>query len=65
MFKNWKIAYKVMLLPALAAVAFLVIVVLTPQAVTKNEDLMTEIESGYFPPAVWTGRKRSSFASRP
>ncbi len=49
MLKNWKIAHKVMLMPAIASVAFLVIVVLTPQAVSRNEDLMTEIESGYFP----------------
>ncbi len=31
MLKNWKIAYKVMLMPVLAAVAFLVIVILTPR----------------------------------
>ena len=49
MLKNWKIAYKVMLLPALATLAMLGIVIVTPQAVTQNETLMTEIESGYFP----------------
>ncbi len=49
MLKNWKIAYKVMLLPAVATVALLVIVVITPQAATENEALMTQIEFGYFP----------------
>jgi methyl-accepting chemotaxis protein len=54
MLKNWKIAYKILLMPALAAVALLVIVILTPLAVTKNEELMTEIETGYFPAAELT-----------
>ena len=49
MLRNWKMAYKVMLMPALAAVVFLVIVILTLQAVAKNEELLTEIEAGYFP----------------
>jgi methyl-accepting chemotaxis protein len=49
MLKNWKIGYKIMLLPAVASIAFLVIVLLTPQAVTQNEDLMNQIETGYFP----------------
>jgi methyl-accepting chemotaxis protein len=49
MLKNWKIAHKVMLMPALATVAFLVIAILTPQAVTRNEELMSQIETGYFP----------------
>lgn len=49
MLKNWKIAHKVTLLPALATLALLVILLITPQAVTQNEALITEIESGYFP----------------
>ena len=49
MLKNWKMGYKIMVMPVLAAVAFLGIVILTPQAVTENEELMTRIETGYFP----------------
>ncbi len=54
MMKNWKIAYKVLLMPALAAVAFLVIVLLTPRAITTNEELLHDIENGYFPAAERT-----------
>ena len=54
MLKNWKIAYKIMLLPVVASVAFLVIVLLTPKAVTQNEELMNQIESGYFPASELT-----------
>ena len=54
MLKNWRIAHKVMLTPLLATIAFLVIVILTPQATTKNEELMRQIEVGYFPASELT-----------
>lgn len=54
MLKNLKIRTKVLLMPALAATAFLVIVVLTPRAVTKNDELIHEIENGSFPAAELT-----------
>ena len=64
MFKNWKIAHKIMLMPALAAVALLVIVLLIPQAVTKNEELMDGIEGGYFPASELTRDLVATLASR-
>lgn len=49
MLSNMKLAHKIMLLPSLAALALLVVVILSPRAVTRNEALLTEIENGYFP----------------
>ncbi|MEE8367351.1 MAG: methyl-accepting chemotaxis protein [Thermoanaerobaculia bacterium] len=54
MLKNWKISYKIMLLPVVASIAFLVIVLLIPKAVSQNEELMNEIEAGYFPASELT-----------
>ena len=54
MLKNWLISYKVMSLPAIASVVLLVIFILAPQAVTNNEDLLSEIETGYFPSSELT-----------
>lgn len=54
MFKHWKIAYKVMALPVLATMALVVILVVTPRAVTQNEDLLDRIETGFFPASELT-----------
>jgi methyl-accepting chemotaxis protein len=51
---NLKIAYKIALLPAAAAVALLAVVLLIPGAVNKNEGLLALIEAGYFPASETT-----------
>jgi methyl-accepting chemotaxis protein len=54
MFKNLPFAKKILLLPGLAGVAFLVIVLITPLAVTRNEEVLSRIENGYFPASQLT-----------
>jgi methyl-accepting chemotaxis protein len=54
MLKNWRIAYKVGLLPALAAVALLLIAIAAGKATTQNVEQMTRIETGFFPAAECT-----------
>ena len=44
-----KVVHKVMLLPAVAAAAFLIILVAIPRAVIKNDEVFSAIETGYFP----------------
>ncbi len=44
-----KVVHKVMLLPAVAAAAFLIILVVIPRAVIKNDEVFSSIETGYFP----------------
>ncbi len=44
-----KVVHKVMLLPAVAAAAFLIILVAIPRAVIQNDEIYTAIETGYFP----------------
>jgi len=44
-----KVVHKVMLLPAVAGAAFLIILVAIPRAVIKNDEVFSAIETGYFP----------------
>ncbi len=62
-FKNWKVAYKVGLLPALAAVALLAIAVAARSASTQNVELMSRIEAGFFPAAERTRDLRDALAA--
>jgi methyl-accepting chemotaxis protein len=54
MVKNWSISRKVALMPAVAALALLLVALGGRLAVTGNESLMTKIENGYFPAADLT-----------
>jgi methyl-accepting chemotaxis protein len=54
MLRNLRIAYKIWALPILAAAALIFIVIVAPRAVTKNEELMSLIETGYFPASELT-----------
>jgi methyl-accepting chemotaxis protein len=47
--RDLELTPKIMLLPAVAGVAFLVILLAVPRAVTKNDDLFNLVETGYFP----------------
>jgi methyl-accepting chemotaxis protein len=47
--RDLKLTAKIMLLPLVAGVAFLVILLATPRAVTKNEELFELVEKGSFP----------------
>ncbi len=49
MFKNMKFSHKILLMPGLAAVAFLIIFFLTQSSGAKNEKLLNRIEAGNFP----------------
>ncbi len=44
-----QVVHKVMLLPAVAAAAFLIILIAIPRAVIKNDEVFAAIETGYFP----------------
>ena len=46
---RFQVVHKVMLLPAVAAAAFLIILVAIPRAVIKNDEVFSAIETGYFP----------------
>jgi methyl-accepting chemotaxis protein len=63
LFESWKIAYKVGLLPALAAVALLFIAVAARWATTQNVELMSRIETGFFPAAERARDLRESLAA--
>ena len=52
--RDWKIAYKIAAMPALAAIGLLTVVWLTPRAVTGNQELMSQIETGFFPAVEMT-----------
>ncbi len=54
MLKTWRIAAKLMVVPLLAAIALLVILLVTPRAATQNEQLLARIETGYFPASELT-----------
>src|SRR3569832_1381698 len=49
MLKNLKFKHKIILLPALATAAFLLILAVSQFLGVKNEALLTRIESGYAP----------------
>lgn len=49
MLRDLRLTPKIMMLPAVAGVAFLFILLAVPRAVTKNDDLFTLVETGYFP----------------
>ena len=49
MFKNLKIRTKIVLMPALAGIAFLSILVINTFLGSKNNQLLVSIEDGYFP----------------
>jgi len=61
--KNWKVAYKVGLLPMLAAVALLLIAIAAGRATTQNAALMSRIETGFFPAAEQTRDLRDALAA--
>ncbi len=63
MFNKMKFAHKIMLLPGVAGLALLAIVLISPLAVTKNEALLTEIESGYFPASEVTRDLRQTLGN--
>ena len=49
MFKNLKIRTKIVLMPVLAGIAFLLILVINTFLGSKNNHLLVKIEDGYFP----------------
>lgn len=49
MLKNLKIAHKIMLMPILATVALVSILLLAPRAVSRNGEILNNIQTGYFP----------------
>jgi methyl-accepting chemotaxis protein len=53
--KNLKLWQKILILPSLATVAFLVILILVRFGRVENEQLMTEIESGHMPAVETAG----------
>ena len=49
MFKDLQFRYKILIIPCIAAIAFIISLVLTNAYTTKNEDIINKIVKGYVP----------------
>ena len=62
-FKNLKFRNKIILLPAVATLAFLLILVITQQFNRENDTLLTLIETGYAPASEVTSKLEADLAN--